>query len=186
MADKGGLQLLPETRKKIEIKIPGQNRTIYTGIALIVLVLVIYFGLLVYIGNLQSQITNVDEQIAALETGRNKQTEQSLITLSKQVATTANIIQSHIYWSTGLSKIEAGLQHNVQFKSFSSNFSDGSFNIRAATDNYSTIARQLSSFVADNSIKDVSLGGVNTLTSGKLDFNVKLLFDKSKFLKSSQ
>lgn len=184
MADKGGLQLLPENRKRIDIKIPGENRLTQLGVGLIVLILVISGGLWLYSTSLANQINNDDEQLSSLEKQRDKKGEQSLITLSKQISITSQIIKNHIYWSAGLSKIESALQSNVQFKSLSANLSEKSFNIRALSDNYTTLARQLAAFVSDNSITDVTLGGVNTLTSGKLEFNTKVTFDKDKFLKN--
>ena len=186
MADKGGLQLLPETRKKIEIKVPGENRLINMGITLLVLVLVLYGGLFMYRSSLQSGISDADNQLAALEKQRNKTAEQALLTVSKQIAVTSQVLKNHVYWSTGLSKIEAASLGNVQFKSFSAVLSDGSFHIDALTDNYSTIAKQIAAFVADDAVKDIALDRVQSLTSGKLEFNVKITFDQSKFIKSPQ
>ena len=184
MADKGGLQLLPENRKRIDVKIPGENRLTYIGAALIVLVLMIVGGLWLYSENLADQITANDEQIAALESQRDTKAEQNLITLSKQVSITSQILKNHIYWSVGLSKIESAVQNNIQFKSLSAVLGEGSLHIRALSDNYTTIARQLAAFVADDSIKDVTLDGLSTLTSGKLDFSTKVEFNKAKFLKN--
>lgn len=146
--------------------------------------LVFYGGLWLYSNSLSNQITADDEQLATLEKQRDKKAEQSLITLSKQIDITNQILKNHVYWSVGLSKIESALQNNIQFKSFSGILSEGRFNIRALGDNYTTIAKQLAAFVADDSVKDVTLDGVNALTSGKLDFNAKIEFDKTKFLKN--
>lgn len=182
MADKGGLQLLPENRKRIDIKIPGENRLIQIGVGLIVLILVIAGGLWLYSNSLANQITTDDQQLATLEKQRDKTGEQNLITLSKQVAITSQILKNHTYWSIGLSKIESALQSNIQFKSLSAVLSENSLHIRALSDNYTTIAKQLAAFVADDSVKDITLDGVSTLTSGKLDFNAKVTFDPKKFL----
>jgi len=184
VADKGGLQLLPETRKKIDIKIPGENRLILIGIGLVVLVLLFVGGLWMYSNNLTDQISAADKQLADLEAQRDKKVEQNLVTLSKQIVLTSQILEDHVYWSTGFSKIESALQSNVQFKSLSAVLGEKSIRVRALSDNYTTIARQLAAFVADNSVKDVSLDGVSTLTSGKLDFNIKIKFDETKFLKN--
>jgi len=182
MADKGGLQLLPENRKRIDVNIPGENNMIYIGVGLIALVLVVYGGLWFYSNNLTGQISADDQQLATLESQRDKTAEQNLITLSKQMAITSQIIKNHIYWSQGLSKIESALQSNVQFKSISAILGESSLHIRALADNYTTIARQLAAFVADDSITDITLDGVSSLTSGKLDFNTSIKFDPTKFL----
>ena len=80
--------------------------------------------------------------------------------------------------------MEAAVLPNVQFRSFSALIGDDSIRMRVVADNYVTVAKQLAAFVSDDSIKDVSLEGVNVLTTGKLDFSAKIVFDKSKFLKS--
>mgnify|MGYP001562136117 CR=1 FL=1 len=186
MADKGGLQLLPENRKRIDIKTPGENRMTYMGAGLLVLILIITGGLWLYGNSLTAKITDADKQIANLEKQRNdlKGAEQKLVTLSKQISLTNQILKNHTYWSKGLSKIESALQSNIQFKSFSAILSEESFRIQALSDNYTTIAKQLAAFIADDSIKDISLDNVNALTSGKLDFNAKIKFDKIKFLQN--
>ncbi len=183
MSDQGGLQLLPENRKRISVKIPGENRMIYVGIGLISMILLISGGLWLYSSSLSNKISSQDEQLAALEKQRDKKTEQNLIILSKQIEITNQILKNHTYWSAGFSKIESALQNNIQFKSFSAILSEKSMSIRAFSDSYTTIAKQLAAFVADDSIKDITLDGVSTLSSGKLDFNAKIKFDPDKFLK---
>ncbi|OGN27395.1 MAG: hypothetical protein A2941_00935 [Candidatus Yanofskybacteria bacterium RIFCSPLOWO2_01_FULL_49_17] len=182
MSDKGGLQLLPETRHKIEVKIPGQNRLISIGIVLLVLVLIVYGSLAWYSGSTDAKIADADNQLAGIEQQRDKKSEAGLLTLSKQMAITGQIIQNHIFWSTAFSKLEAGLAGSVQFKSFSAQASDNTLHIRALADTYATIARQLAAFTGTDGVTDVNLDGVTTLTSGKLDFNTKLVFDRTKFL----
>jgi hypothetical protein len=183
MADKGGLQLLPDTRKKLDIKVPGENRLISIGVVFLVVVLVVSGGLWWYSDSLANQVADADAQLAQLEKERDKKAEQSLLTLSKQISITNQIIQRHTHWSTGLTKLEAALQNNIQFKSFSSNIGEESLNVHALADNYATIARQLAALVADDSVEDVSLNGVSSLTNGRLDFTVKINFDSLKFLK---
>lgn len=183
MADKGGLQLLPETRKRLDIKIPGENRLIIIGVVLVTLVLMVGGGLWTYANSLQGKITKADEEIAVLESRRNLTKEKSLITLSKQLAVTDQVLKSHTYWSTGFSEIEKALQTNVQFKSFSVVLDEQSIHVRALTDNYTTLAKQLAAFAKLPSVTDVTLDGVISLTTGKLDFNSKVFFDSTEFLK---
>ena len=184
MPEKGGLQLLPETRKRTEIKIPGENRMLYIGSVFVAIVLVTYGAFSFQTTNLEKKIAASDEQLMELEGQRNKQEEKALLTISKQLNTTAQIVKSHVFWSTGLEKMEAAVLPNVQFRSFSALIGDDSIRMRVVADNYVTVAKQLAAFVSDDSIKDVSLEGVNVLTTGKLDFSAKIVFDKSKFLKS--
>ncbi len=86
MPDQNGLQLLPETRRRIEINVPGENRIIYTGITVLILTLVLSGGLYFYKNTLEDTKTGLDVKIANLEKDRDKKVEQNLLTLSKQLS----------------------------------------------------------------------------------------------------
>ena len=183
MPDQNGLQLLPETRRKIEVKIPGENRLIYTGITVLVLMFVLVGGLYFYKSTLEDKKAGLDAQIINLEKDRNKNVEQNLLTLSKQLSLISTLLDSHIVWSKAFSKVENLLQPQVQFLSFSAAVSDNRFEFKALANNYTVVARQIAAFVSDDSIKDISLTNVHVLTTGKLEFSIKLEFDKTKFLR---
>ena len=183
MADQNGLQLLPETRRKIDVKVPGENRLINIGIVILCLTLILIGGLFYYKGILDKKLVQLDTDIANLEKERDKKAESNLLTLSKQLNLISKLLDSHIIWSKALSKIESSLQPQVQFLSFSAAVSENQFQFKALATNYTVLARQIAAFVSDDSIKDVSLNAVRALTDGKLEFNIKLDFDNSKFLK---
>ena len=183
MPDQNRLQLLPETRRKIEVKIPGENRLIYAGITVLVLMLVLTGGLYFYKSTLEDTKTGLDEQIINLEKERDKKVEANLLTLSKQLSLISTLLDSHIIWSKALSKVENLLQPQVQFLSFSAAVSDNKFEFKALATSYTVVARQIASFVSDDSIEDVTLNSIRVLTNGKLEFGIKLEFNKIKFLK---
>ena len=183
MADQNGLQLLPETRRKIEVKVPGENRLIHIGTAVLVLTFVLIGVLYFYKSGLENTKTGLDAEIINLEKDRDKKVEANLLTLSKQLSLISTLLDSHVVWSKALSKIEGLLQPQVQFLSFSAAISDNRFEFKALANNYTVVARQIAAFVSDDSIKDISLTNVHVLTTGKLEFSLKLEFDKNKFLK---
>ncbi len=183
MPDQNGLQLLPETRRKIEVKIPGENRLIYAGTAILVLMLVLVGGLYFYKGILEDKKTGLDAEIVNLEKARDKKVETNLLTLSKQLSLLSTLLDSHIVWSKALGKVEGLLQPQVQFLTFSAAVLDNRFEFKALATNYTVVARQIAALVSDDSIKDLALTNVHVLTTGKLEFSLKLEFDKTKFLK---
>src|SRR3989344_2514530 len=183
MPDQNGLQLLPETRRKIDIKVPGENRIIYAGITILVIMLVLVGGLYFYKNNLESKKTELDAKIISLEKDRDKKAEANLLTLSKQLTLISTLLDSHVVWSKAFSKVEGLLQPQVQFLSFSAAVSDNRFEFKALATNYTVVARQIAAFVSDDSIKDIALTNVHVLTSGKLEFSIKIEFDKTKFIK---
>ena len=183
MADQNGLQLLPETRRKIELQVPGENRLIYIGISILVFMFILIGGLYFYRTSLEDQKADLDAQIINLEKDRDKKVETNLTILSKQLSLISTLLDSHIVWSKAFGKVEGLLQPQVQFLSFSAAVSDNRFEFKALATNYTVVARQIAAFVSDDSIKDITLTNVHVLTSGKLEFNIKLEFDKTKFLR---
>lgn len=177
-----GLQLLPETRKKITIKVPGENKILNIGIVILVLTVSLIGGLGFYSSSLENTRNQLDAEITNLEQQRDKKAEANILTLNKQLGLLSNVLNSHITWSKALGKIEGLLQPQIQFESFSAAIADNKFEFKALTVNYTVIARQIAAFVSDDSITDVGLETVHTRTDGKLEFNMKLTFDKTKFV----
>ncbi len=183
MPDQNGLQLLPETRKKIDIEVPGENRLVYIGITVLILTFVLTGGLSFYKDGLENKKTELDSEIVNLEKGRDKKVESNLLTLNKQLSLISKLLDSHVLWSKALSKVEGLLQPQVQFLSFSAAVNDNRFEFKAKALSYTVVARQIAAFVSDDSVKDINLTNTHVLTDGKLEFSVRLDFDKTKFLK---
>lgn len=183
MSDQNGLQLLPETRRKIDINVPGENRFLYTGVTILVLVLSLTGSLYFYKNGLESRKNELNAEIINLEKQRDKKAESSLLILNEQLSLISRLLDSHVLWSKGLAKIEGLLQSQVQLLSFSTTVSDSRFEFKAKALNYTALAKQIAAFVSDDSVKDLNLNNVRVLTDGKLEFSVKLDFDKTKFLK---
>ena len=183
MPDQNELQLLPDSRKKIEIKVSGENRLVYIGTSILVLILVLTGGLYFYKGTLEDKKIGLDAGIVNLEKERDKKAESNLLTLNKQLSLISKLLDSHILWSKALAKVESLLQPQVQFLSFSAAVNENRFEFKARAINYTVVARQIAAFVSDDSIKDINLNNIHVLTDGKLEFSVRLDFDKTKFLK---
>ncbi|MBI3274280.1 MAG: hypothetical protein HYZ69_03995 [Candidatus Colwellbacteria bacterium] len=184
MADAGGLQLLPETRKKIEIKIPGENRPVFIGSVALLVIVISTIGLYLYNSSQENKLANLENDITNLEQKRNKQAEQNILVFDKQSAMLSDLLSKHPYWTTGFSKVEGLLQNQVQFDSLTASTTDDKIDFKAVAANYSTIARQIASFLSDESVEDITLNKVSTLTNGRLEFSMQILFNKNKFLKN--
>ena len=182
MPEKGGLQLLPETRKSIEVKIPGENRLLFVSLAVIILVALSGIGLRLYNNTLNKKLVDLDEQIKATEERRNKEAEQKLIIFHKQLTLIAPLLKDHVRWSQGLATIANTLQSQIQFESFSASLNERRLIFKAKTNSYSTIAKQIASFVHHDNISDVTLDSVTSRTDGTLQFNMTVSFEREKFL----
>lgn len=178
MADMGGLQLLPETRKRIDIVAPGENKTLTMGVVILVITIISILAFYFYKNSLENRLADLDSEIVALEQQRNKQTEQSIITLNKQISLLSNLLTNHVAWSLVFSKIESLLQSQIRFESVTTSLAENKVDIKAVAANYTTIARQIAAFVSDKSIENVDLNKVSTRTNGQLEFNMRLIFNK--------
>ena len=73
---KNRLQLLPEKRRKIYIKSPGENKFLYIGAIFLGLVVVLVFFVNGYKNSLQNKTVQLDAQIKGLDAQRNKDRER--------------------------------------------------------------------------------------------------------------
>jgi len=182
MADIGGLQLLPETRKKIEVYVPGQNRLLKIGFLVVIIVAILYGGLFYYRSRIQGQVSDLDNQLTALENSRDKTAEKDLLAYRQYLGLAKPLLQSHIAWSVGMDRFQKLIQPQIQFESLAVNSSKGEYSFQAKAANYMTIARQIAAFYSDPNIQDVALGRVTGLSDGKASFSIKVIFDMQKIL----
>lgn len=178
-----GLQLLPETRKKIEVKIPGENKLLTVGSVVFAIIVILAGGLYFYKNSLEGKLVALDSEITALEQQRNNQAEENILVFNKQVSMLSDLLDNHAYWTTAFSKIESLTQNQVQFNTLTTSLADNRIDFKAVAANYTTVARQIASFISDDSITDVTLNKITARTDGQLEFTMKLTFDRSKFLK---
>ncbi|MBI2063355.1 MAG: hypothetical protein HYT61_03940 [Candidatus Yanofskybacteria bacterium] len=176
MSDIGGLQLLPETRKKIEIKLPGQNRILVLSFIVLALFLGIYFGLVFYKQSLLSTLSSIDKQLSDFEKSRDKHTETKLLDLNQQLAVVNPLIGSHLLLSEAFTKIQSLVQPQVQFKSINVDVLGKKILITALAANYTTIARQIASFYTIDSVTDIILNKVQSQPTGQVELTMQLFF----------
>jgi hypothetical protein len=186
MAETEGLQLLPETRKKIEISVPGQNKPIILSLVFAGVIMGIYLGLMFYKNSILSSVSQADEQLAALEKSRDKKLEQKLLSLQQQLSVVGPLLNSHAFWSQGLSKIQNLTQPQIQFKSLNADGPANKIVFQAIAANYTTIAKQIAAFYSDDSITDIVLNKAATLSNGNIDFTMQIMFNPEKFLMKSK
>ena len=151
--------------------------------AALVLVFSVAAGLVYYRSGLENQVAGLDAALTNLEKQRDKKVEENLRTLNKQLTMTSSLLNSHIFWSKALAKVEALTQPQVQFSTFNALAEEGRFEIKAFTLNYTVLAKQIAAYVSDDSIKDIDLSNVHVLTTGRLEFTIRIAFDKNKFIK---
>ena len=183
MADWAGLQLLPETRKKIDVKIPGENRVIYIGVCLLVMVLGLYLYFNSQVQTLEQRLAEIEEQVTSIEEGRDKKKEEKLVDLKKQTALLSKMLSDHIFWSQAWTKLEGLIIPQLQVKSLALSSGKEEIAFAARATSYSAIAKQLATLTNDPAIKDVSISGIRLSPIGGADFDIKLSIDGKEFFK---
>jgi hypothetical protein len=182
MPDVGGLQLLPETRRKIEVNLPGQNKSLVWSFVFALIILAAYIGLLVYQSSLNATSTSLDNQLAAIEKGRDKATESKLINLSRQLGTINPLLAGHLIWSDAFIKVQSLTLPQMQYETLNTNIDSKKFLYKAIAANYTTVAKQIAAFYSSDAFTDVILDKVAVQPSGRVEFTLELYFNPDKFL----
>lgn len=185
MDGKDGLQLLPGTKKRLGIKVPGENRFLYIGSAVLGAVIVAVFWLNFEAKSFEERIKMLDEQILSLDRSRSKQAEQNITLVDRQLALTSQLVNEHVYFSKAISRLESLMQDKIQIESLSIK-SGGKLSFSGFVLDYITIARQMAAFLVEDSISDIQLGDMRPQTDGKLKFNMQIDFDKIKLIQNKK
>lgn len=185
MADNGGLQFLTETKKKIEVSVPGQNRLLVFSLIFLALIMAVYGGLVYYKGLLATELDQVNQQLVEIEKARSKKDEDSLLKLKDDLALVKPLIENHISWSEAFAKIQNLIIPQVQFDSLGVKLDKKEFTFKAFAPSFTVVAKQLAAFYADSAIRDVSVGKISSLPNAKVDFSAQLVLDLDKIIKKN-
>jgi hypothetical protein len=183
MADQGGLQLLPEARKRLEIKVPGQRRFFNISISVFILVAAAAAGSWYYKGKLEEEFSVLDVQLENIDKARDRSAEDRLFTLNRQLRLVSGFLNEHVFWSAGFRRLEKILKPAVQLENVSVSLDNKEIQFRAVAKDFVTISKLLASFASEDGIIDVNLNESTLLPQGVVSFNVKVKFDRAKFLK---
>ena len=110
----GTIQLLPETRRKVDIKMPGENKPLYWGMAILSLVIVLFAGLKAYSSILSKNLADLNDTALALEQKRDRNFEKELLVLDQRFSAASGLISNHIVWSNALTKIQKLAPFQIQ------------------------------------------------------------------------
>lgn len=181
MPDKGGLQLLPESRKKIEVRVPGENRLVTVGAVVLVLALGALGYLYWYTGTVQARLKSTDAKLTQLEQTRDKNAEQKILALNRQFALLSDLLTGHIYWSQAFAKIEGLIQPQVRLTGLQGNLKGDTVTFQAEGASYTVVARQLAVLLNDPVIDNVEITKISLNKEGRVAFSITMGFVKDKF-----
>lgn len=178
------IQLLSGSRRKLEVKVPGENRPLYIGLVFLTVAGGLWGGANFYFASLRDQLINLDGELAALESSRDRASEQAILVFDKRLTLADGLVSNHLVWSEILKKIQAATPLTVQFLTLHTNGTNGWVDIRATASSYTVVAKHLAALLADPIFTDISLNKISGLPSGFLEYNFKISFNKQKLLLS--
>lgn len=173
---------MPESRRKLEINVPGENRPLYLGAGVALLVILIFAGGKFYTSFLTGRLAKIDGELSSLEAQRDKEFEREVLRLKKQFPLVGSLLAKHAVWSNVLIKIQNLIPAQIQLETLLGNANDGKLEIKGKAVNYTTVAKLIAALLSDESITDVSLNKVSSFSSGILEYSLQIFFDKDKFL----
>lgn len=185
MADIGGIQLLPDTKRKIEYNAPGRNRLLILSFLFAGLLALVYGGLLFYKGYIKDDLDGINDQLVTLERSRDKNYEDRLINLKKNLAVVMPLLKNHIFWSSGLVKIQNLIVPQVQFDSLSVSLEKKEYSFKAFASSYADVAKQIAAFNADSNVTDLTIGRITSNSNGRVDFSIVLKLNTDTLLKNN-
>ena len=92
MAEPGGLQLLPETRRHVEIKGQKKRGSIFLGVFLIILVTAGYIAADFYLTSLNDELAGLNNQVLDIDERRDKEMEREIAILNSQLALIGSLL----------------------------------------------------------------------------------------------
>ena len=178
----GTIQLLPETRRKVEISLPGENKPLYWGLGFLALVVLLFAGFKIYVLILNKKLVDLNDQALALEATRDRVFEKELLILDKRFLTAASLVDSHIVWSNALTKIQSLTPLQIQIDTLFADTQAGKIDMKGFASSYTMIAQFIASLLSEEAVTDIELNKINSLSTGLLELDMKILFDKDKFV----
>ncbi len=182
MADQGGLQLLPEKRRRVEVQTKGDMGLLIFGVVLLISVVAGYFLLNTMVMDARSELASLDSQYMDINNERDRSAEDRILTLSRQLGLINRLLDSHIYWSQGLDKLERLTLPEIRYVNLNGDLIANTVTFTINSTSYTNLAKQISAYLSDNSILDVNLFNTTSLPNGLFTSNLNIIFDPVTFL----
>ena len=176
------IQFLPESRRRLEIKNPGEYKLLYLSLGWLGLCLLLYGGVWFYSGQLGQQITKQDAAITAKNEERDQAFEREALALNQRLAEVDVMLNQHPVWSLVLAKLQGITPPSVQFITLIGNIEKGSMTIKALAPDYPTIAKKIANYLASDIVKDIDMNKAILNSSGAVEYTMIISFNPDKIL----
>jgi Tfp pilus assembly protein PilN len=177
----GEINLIPKEYKSKRLDIGNIfSKTGGIVLALLILSLLVFGGLLLYQNKIKTNLANIKQNILDLEAKRNSDEEAKIYNADIKLNLVEKLFKNHFYWSQLFTKIQDLVVTEVYFDDFKTSFTDKELttNLNGNAITYTALARQMVSFKEDEMVKSISLKEMNLSDTGGIDFGFTIIFRK--------
>ncbi len=176
------LQLLPGTTRRIEIHRRGENKYLIISVIFAVLIGALYLGVSAYLNSIVTSVQALDSELLNVEKSRDKEAEEKLLILKDKLGVTGDLLSNHLFWSYAADTVQKLTQPQVQFKNWGADNTSFKINIKAEAASFVVLAKQVAAFLSNDAFINVSVGKVTSLPTGRIEFDLQLVYDPHKLL----
>jgi hypothetical protein len=154
------------------------------GVAVVTLFIISIIGavgMYVYKGMVNSDIQNLESQLALAEKGIDKKSINDMSNFSKKLDTVNNIITKHQVISGFLNNLSSSTVSSVQFIEFGYGDLKGSsltVSLKGKANSYSAVALQESIFSKNKYFGSMSFSNLNLTSDGMVSFDLTIIVDQ--------
>ena len=145
------------------------------SILIFLAVLAVWAALYFLNQNIDSKISDLDQQTKNLQTSENDQATTRIIGLEKEINDAKKLLASHVYSSKGFGALESLTLPNVQLNNLNLDIKGGKASFGGRTETYNSLARQMLVFEnATSTVRGINVSGISLNQSGGIGFSMNL------------
>jgi hypothetical protein len=183
------INLIPREYRERKQGLKGLfSKTTIIALAVLILSLLFYGGLLFYKKNLNKNLEAINQEIFELEQKRDPKTEKAMVDLDKRINILKTLFENHVYWSNLFEKIQELIITQAYFTGAKVEVSENTakFIADGGTSTYTNLARQIKSFQEEPTVNSVKVSGIALDEKLGIKFNITVEFLKKILLKDSE
>jgi len=161
------------TAKRVEFT---PNNLFWVLVEVVVVLLLIFGGIKIYQSSLQKEISNLENEITALDAKRDSNLENEMKSTIASFEKIEPLLNSHIKASKIFTILENDTYADAQISNFNFNAKESTLILSVNSPTAQALAMQTSLFRADSNVKAVEVGGFSFSDEG-INFQLKVTLD---------
>ena len=171
------------TSQKPKIVITAWHWPLWVSLVLFLVAGGIFMFLKIYLFKIQSDTSDINNQIKAESSKVNVDDENTMVRISNTVAVFKAAVANHSYFSDFFSLVNSLTHKRVVFTKIDADKEKSQFQVRGIAQNYTTLAKQMVALRENKSVKSLEVKGINFSSKG-LEFELTVGADPAIFTKN--